>query len=138
MSNSYSKPGSRYVPEFQASGFPFVTRSTSTSLTVDFPYITQWITILNLTSPAILSASFTSTGFSTGNFFTIPAQGKIGPINLAINKLYFSSSFSNFTLAAGLTMIPANSYELVSTGTLPTLTGALSVTDTNYFSYRGI
>jgi hypothetical protein len=137
MSNSYSKPGSRYVPEFQASGFPFVTRSTSTSLTVDFPYITQWITVQNLTA-TILSAAFTNTGFSTGNFFTIGSNTKVGPINLAINKIYFSSSFSNFTLAAGLTMIPANSYELVSTGTLPTLTGALSVTDTNYFSYRGI
>lgn len=137
MSNSYSKPGSRYVPEFQASGFPFVTRSTSTSLTVDFPYITQWITVQNLTA-TILSAAFTNTGFSTGNFFTIGSNTKIGPINLAINKIYFSSSFTNFTLAAGLTMIPANSYELVSTGTLPTLTGALSVTDTNYFSYRGI
>lgn len=137
MSNSYSKPGSRYVPEFQASGFPFVTRSTSTNLAVDFPYITQWITVQNLTT-TILSAAFTNTGFNTGNFFTIGSNAKVGPINLAINKIYFSSSFANFTLAAGLTMIPANSYELVSTGTLPTLTGALSITDTNYFSYRGI
>lgn len=143
MSNSKLTPGSRYVPEFQISGLPFLTRSyhssTNNPQVFEFPYLTQWVWVY-IFNGTNASVAFTSSGFSTGNLYEIPGYGILGPLNLAINKLYVSTSNSGTTIqiAAGLTMIPSNSYQLVSTGAIAGLTGSLSITDTNYFSYRGI
>ena len=139
MSSSYNTPGSRYVPEFQASGLPFASKSTTRSFIAEFPYLTQWISVQNNTA-GVVSMSFSTTGFSTKNFFLIPSNVTVGPLSLAINKLYLSSSTTatDFIVFAGLTMIPANSYELVSTGALPALTGSVPVEYLNFKSYVGI
>lgn len=143
MSNSKITPGSRYVPEFQISGLPFLTRSVSSTTNnpqiIEFPYLTQWIWVY-INNGIEASVAFTPSGFSTGNRYEIPGHGILGPLNLAINKLYISTSgtVTTINIAAGLTTIPSNSYQLVSTGAISGLTGSLSIIDTNYFSYRGI
>ena len=80
MGINWAKPGANYVPAYQSSGLPYVTRSaagevSTTVIKHEFPYVTRFFVVGN-TGAGDLRVGFTENGVSaveTANYFRIPA-----------------------------------------------------------------
>jgi hypothetical protein len=107
------------VGSYQVSGMPFATGSLtipasgSTPLKIEFPYVTQWISVTNTNSKHV-RLGFSENGVKNGghNYVLIhednhPAEHTY---NLKLSELYLLSdtgqSVANFSVVAGLTNIP--------------------------------
>lgn len=117
MSNQNSKRDSRFTSEFIVSGVPWVTSSLASAVKYH-PFadangqnlMSQWITVKNTGTSGSLSVAFTSTGFSTNNYFTI-AAGQSFERELMVYQLYVSSSAQQpYSVIAGLTAINSSQF----------------------------
>lgn len=107
------------VGSYQVSGMPFasgsltIPASGSTPLKIEFPYVTQWISVTNTNSKHV-RLGFSENGVKNGghNYVLIhednhPAEHTY---NLKLSELYLLSdtgqSVANFSVVAGLTNIP--------------------------------
>ena len=111
MSSNVYSVGLNNVGSYQVSGMPYATGSLSaTSATaVYFPYVTQWVTIVNHSS-SHLKVGFSQAGVDGNNYFRCgPETGAEGTqsinINVKVTELWFSGS-NEFDIVAGLTNIP--------------------------------
>ena len=119
MSVHYPRPHHGSSSEYQVSGFPYVTGSTTsevgatTPIKVTFPYVTQFIQVTNIGSNP-LYVGFTENGVKgteTANRFQIfkDATGnrRSPVIPVKCKEIFFLSSTSTtgFQLIAGLTNV---------------------------------
>lgn len=140
----YPNPGYNDVPAYLASGLPYVTASSATTVPVKitFPYITKFVTIHANTSS--LNVGFTQLGTSNSNHYTMGSNQYI-TFDIRVKEIYLSKPSGmgsvNFQIVAGLTGIP--------TASIPTLTGSFtfnasdpyhtgSAAFQNYIVYEGI
>jgi len=114
MSSNY-KPGLSHVGAYQVSGIPFVSgnlNSTSGIVEINFPYVTQWVQIINHDN-AELSCSFSQNGMSSNNLFKIHQahgtnEGEYPPaLHVKCTQMFFTGS-TDFDVIAGLTNIDTN------------------------------
>ena len=118
--------GLNNVGSYQVSGIPFVTGSltapanTGTPLKIEFPYVTRWITVTNISSHHI-RFGFSSAGVLGSNHFIVhednhPTQN--GPYELKCTELYIlsgdGSNQSGVYVMAGLTNIPVERVNNIS------------------------
>ena len=110
LSNVYTA-GLNNVGSYQVSGIPFASGSISaTSATkIQFPYVTQWVTIVNH-SNTHLKVGFSEAGLGGNNYFRCgPETGAEGTqsitVKLKVSEMWFSGS-NEFDIVAGLTNIP--------------------------------
>lgn len=110
LSNVYTA-GLNNVGSYQVSGMPFASGSISaTSATkIQFPYVTQWVTIVNH-SNTHLKVGFSEAGVDGDNYFRCgPETGAEGTqsitVKLKVSEMWFSGS-NEFDIVAGLTNIP--------------------------------
>jgi hypothetical protein len=103
--------GLQNVGSYQVSGKPFASGSldATNSMSVEFPYVTQWITIVNHDSNH-LRVGFSENGVEGTNYFRCgPQAGNENSQNLTISvkttELWFTGS-TDFDIVAGLTNIP--------------------------------
>ncbi len=118
MSIHYPKAHHGSTSEFQVSGFPFVTGSSTTEvgattpIKIGFPYVTQFIQVTNIGGND-LYIGFTANGVKgaeTINRILLPndAGSNVSPvIPVKCDAVYFLSSTSTtgFTIIAGLTNV---------------------------------
>ena len=125
MGLNWAKPGANYVPAYQSSGLPYVTRSAATEVTTTplqhaFPFATRFFTIAN-TGTNGMRVGFTENGVNaaeTANYFVIhPFTSASFRYEIRCKELWFRSEANStgFELVAGLTNIKE----------FPTLTGSL-------------
>lgn len=107
--------GLNNVGSYQVSGIPFVSGnldSTNGIVTVTFPYVTQWVQIINHDG-AELSCSFSQNGMSSNNLFKIHQahgsnEGEYPPaLHVKCTQMFFTGS-TDFDVIAGLTNININ------------------------------
>jgi hypothetical protein len=110
LSNVYTA-GLNNVGSYQVSGAPFASGSISaTSATkIQFPYVTQWVTVINHSSTH-LKAGFSEAGVDGDNYFRCgPETGAEGTqsitVKVKVSEMWFSGS-NEFDIVAGLTNIP--------------------------------
>lgn len=127
-----AQPGYGSVPEYQASGLPWVTSSIapnalSGSYQIEFPNVTRFVTIANLdtTDTNRLRIGFTANGVKSGignNYYLLKGNDKI-TFDLRIKTLFLAGDISTplFSVCAGLTAIPSKF--------APVLTGSVSGTN---------
>lgn len=107
-----SKRDSRFTTEFIVAGVPWVTSSLASGIKYH-PFLdgsgnnkfAQWCQIKNTGLSGSLAVAFTSTGFSTNNYFTLSA-GQSYDKPLMIGWVYVSGSAQQpYSIVAGLTDI---------------------------------
>ena len=120
MSNIYTA-GLNNVGSYQVSGMPYATGSLtapasgSTPLKIEFPYVTQWVSIVN-TNSKHLRVGFSENGVKNGNFNYFLVHEDNHPTfnmyNLKLTELYLLSdtgqSIANVSVVAGLTNLPVS------------------------------
>lgn len=89
---------------FCVPGLPWVTGSLTpgTGMKIEFPYVTHEVQIMNH-GAGVCGISFTSSGFSTGNFMTIPTN-ELVTLPVRIANLYMSGS-TNVDVFASLSFV---------------------------------
>ena len=119
--------GLNNVGSYQVSGIPFasgnltVPASGSTPLKIEFPFVTQWVSVTNTNSKHV-RLGFSENGVKNGgnNYVLIhednhPAEHLY---NLKLTELYLLSdtgqSVANFSVIAGLTNIPVERINNIS------------------------
>jgi len=119
--------GLNNVGSYQVSGIPFasgnltVPASGSTPLKIEFPFVTQWVSVTNTNSKHV-RLGFSENGVKNGgnNYVLIhednhPAEHLY---NLKLTELYLLSdtgqSVTNFSVIAGLTNIPVERINNIS------------------------
>ena len=130
MSLNYPKPGANYVPSYQISGLPYVTRSAENEvedspIRIKFPYVTRFFVVGN-NSAGDLRVGFTEAGVmghETSNYFTVPpfSSGSLR-YEVRCKELYFvrhQNANAGFEIMAGLTSIRDDQFPVL-TGTLYT------------------
>ena len=127
MSSNIYTAGLNNVGSYQVSGMPFATGSLtipasgSTPLRIQFPYVTQWISVTNTNSKHV-RLGFSENGVKNGgnNYVLIhednhPAEHTY---YLKLTELYLLSdtgqSVANFSVIAGLTNIPVERINNIS------------------------
>lgn len=116
MSSFKYTVGLNNVGSYQVSGIPFASGSldatTGDALVITFPYVTQWVTVVNHDNGASnhLKIGFSENGVGGTNYFTLgPQGGSEGTQNLTINvkvtEMWFTGS-GDFDVVAGLTGLP--------------------------------
>lgn len=107
------------VGSYQVSGRPFATGSLtipasgSIPLKIEFPYVTQWISVTNTNSKHV-RLGFSENGVKNGAHNYVLIHEDNHPVdhtyNLKLSELYLLSdtgqSVANFSVVAGLTNIP--------------------------------
>ena len=107
------------VGSYQVSGMPFasgsltIPASGSTPLKIEFPYVTQWISVTNTNSKHV-RLGFSENGVKNGGHNYVLIHEDNHPVehtyNLKLSELYLLSdtgqSVANFSVVAGLTNIP--------------------------------
>ena len=115
------------VGSFQVSGIPFATGNlsipdnTSTPLKIEFPYVTQWISVSNLDTKHV-RLGFSENGVKSGGSNYILIHEEVSPTfnmyNLKLTEVYLlsdtSQAVTNFSLIAGLTNIPVERINNIS------------------------
>ena len=128
MAINHPKAGPNSVPAYQLSGIPYVTGSTNGIETItkkqfDFPYVTRFITLVNMNGTAanVLSASFSAEGLDgtpgTGqqNFFAVPGNSIPVTLDVRCKSIFLSTNApSNWSLCAGLTPIAASEFPILT------------------------
>ena len=119
MASNIYTVGLNNVGSYQVSGAPFATGSLtvpasgSTPLKIEFPYVTQWVSIVNVNAKHI-RVGFSANGVKNGgyNYFLIHEDNHPtwNMYNLKLTELYLLSdtgqAVQNVSIAAGLTNIP--------------------------------
>jgi hypothetical protein len=116
MSSNIYTAGLHNVGSYQVSGIPYASGSLSarsgTPLSVSFPYVTRWVTIINNDAANDLKVGFSAFGLAGSNYFTVPRGDSNGSqtahlprLELKITSLFFTGS-SDFDVVAGLSSIP--------------------------------
>ena len=119
MASNIYTVGLNNVGSYQVSGAPFATGSLtvpasgSTPLKIEFPYVTQWVSIVNKDSKH-LRVGFSENGVKNGNYNYFLIHEDNHPTwnmyNLKLTELYLLSdtgqSISDVSIVAGLTNIP--------------------------------
>ena len=135
MSMHYPKANHNHASEYQVSGIPYVTSSaanevtTSTAVVHRFPYVTQWIKVINIDADHQLYVGFSENGVKaaeTGNRFALSKQtsnfnnpnATTDIIHVRCKELWFlgADNSAGFTIIAGLTNVKSREF--------PTLTGS--------------
>lgn len=146
MSNSKITPGSRYVPEFQISGLPFLTRSVSSTTNnpqvIEFPYLTQWI-MVNPTNNTTTYVQFASHSLANNPNSFRQATTTLDSMKIYFirtKKLYVTTGFfptQPVYIIAGLTGIDSG-YEYIKPADLAAISASFDLASTNYYSYGGL
>lgn len=128
MSNDFIySVGLNNVGSYQVSGIPFATgnltvpASGTTPLKIEFPFVTQWISVTNVNSKHV-RLGFSSNGVedSTDNYILIhqDSHPTFNMYNLKLTEVYLMSdtgqAVGNFSLIAGLTNIPVERVNNIS------------------------
>jgi len=117
------RPALGDVGSYQVSGQPFFRGSLSADNVVrviEFPYVTNWIHIRNLSTDRTSDGpliSFSENGMDTNNYFqslssNVINEGAGNIFYLKVTKLYYkrpASATIPFDIVAGLTNIPTGS-----------------------------
>jgi hypothetical protein len=128
MSFNHPKAGPNSVPAYQLSGIPYVTGSTGNAETItkkqfDFPYVTRFITLVNMNGSAVnaLSASFSAEGLdgtpATGqqNFFAVPGNSISVTLEVRCKTIFLSTTApSHWSMCAGLTTIDKDQFPVLT------------------------
>ena len=127
MASNIYTAGLNNVGSYQVSGIPYATGSLtvpasgSTPLKIEFPYVTQWVSIVNVNSKH-LRVGFSENGVKNGNFNYFLVHEDNHPTwnmyNLKLTELYLLSdtnqAINNVSIAAGLTNIPTARIDNIS------------------------
>ena len=128
MSNDFIySVGLNNVGSYQVSGIPFATgnltvpASGTVPLKIEFPFVTQWISVTNVNSKHV-RLGFSSNGVedNTDNYILIHQDNHptFNIYNLKLTEVYLMSdtgqSVGNFSLIAGLTNIPVERVNNIS------------------------
>ena len=128
MSNDFIySVGLNNVGSYQVSGIPFATgnltvpASGTTPLKIEFPFVTQWISVTNVNAKHV-RLGFSSNGVedNTDNYILIHQDNHptFNIYNLKLTEVYLMSdtgqSVGNFSLIAGLTNIPVERVNNIS------------------------
>ena len=119
--------GLNNVGSYQVSGIPFATgnltvpASGSTPLKIEFPFVTQWVSVTN-TNAKHVRLGFSENGVKNGgqNYVLIHEDNHptFNLYNLKLTELYLLSdtgqSVTNFSVIAGLTNIPVERIDNIS------------------------
>lgn len=135
MSMQYPKANHNHASEYQVSGIPYVTSSaanevtTSTPVVHRFPYVTQWVKVINTDASHTLYVGFSENGVKaaeTGNRFALSKAGtafdnpnsSTDIIHVRCKELWFlgGDNSASFTIVAGLTNCKSREF--------PSLTGS--------------
>ena len=118
-SNNIYTAGLNNVGSYQVSGMPFATGSLtipasgSTPLRIQFPYVTQWVSVTNVNAKHV-RLGFSENGVKNGGSNYVLIHEDNHPAEhtyyLKLTELYLLSdtgtSVANFSVIAGLTNIP--------------------------------
>ena len=145
MSLNWPKPGLDHVPSYQVSGIPYITRSVmggvpqrdrtdteGTTLKVEFPFVTSWVMIANISDRPNMHVPKLVWGFSangvagpstamgldnngqiTSRGFQMPPSSSTPCLPLRCKDIYlttFNSQDCTFQLIAGLTNISRDQF----------------------------
>lgn len=102
MSSFTYTVGLNNVGSYQVSGRPFAITPSST--TVQFPYVTSWVKIINSGS-ADRTIAFSALGLTGTEKFVVPGESSTEPLHLKITELYLDA-VTDLSIVAGLTNIP--------------------------------
>ena len=119
--------GLNHVGSYQVSGIPFATgnltipASGSTPLKIEFPYVTQWVSVANKDSKHV-RLGFSELGVKNGgsNYVLIHEDNHptFNMYNLKLTEVYLLSdtgqAVTDFSLIAGLTNIPVERVNNIS------------------------
>jgi hypothetical protein len=109
-------PGPNSAVEYQVSAIPWVTASLGNNGTVrfDFPYVTSFIVIKNVSAAATVQAGFTKNGVESGqNCFSL-AHGESFTGDFRITCLFTSGTAYDVNILAGLTGIPSKFFPVLT------------------------
>jgi len=102
-------PGPGSVPEYQVSAIPWVTSSlfAAAPTGLEFPYVTQFITVKNPLGNSRMYLSFTRNGLNSSGSHYVPLDsGETFSAAVRVKSLFLSgANGQQFTVFAGLTMI---------------------------------
>ena len=118
MASNIYTAGLNNVGSYQVSGAPFATASVDcktpgTATKIDFPYVTQWIYVVNNSANDVCKIGFSELGLKGTNYFTLakPAgAGEIsntGVLELKITEIWLTGS-ADVDIVAGLTNLSTN------------------------------
>lgn len=115
--HQYTGVGLNNVGSYQVSGMPYASGSidcTASYVTIEFPYVTRWIQIINHDDTNELKVAFSAAGLTGNNHFKVHAShntnkegGYLPRLEVKVSKLYISGS-DDCDIIAGLTSIPAS------------------------------
>lgn len=121
MPLNHPLPGYNWVAEYQVSAVPWVTSSQVSGIRRhDFPQVTKFVTVKNLSGPGAMRIGFTLLGVQGSNYFAL-SSGESFSGDFRIRTLFLSaSSATDYSIVAGLTTIEARQ--------MPILTGSVNGT----------
>ena len=119
--------GLNHVGSYQVSGIPFATgnltipASGSTPIKIEFPYVTQWVSVSN-TDNKHVRLGFSENGIKSGGSNYVLIHEETAPTfnmyNLKLTEVYLLSdtgqAVTDFSLIAGLTNIPVGRIDNIS------------------------
>jgi len=115
---NYPASGLNNVAEYMASGLPWVTQSTCVTgavRIVDFPFVTNFVTVKNNTN-GTLAIGFTSNGVQGTNKFTL-AINATWTGSIRVKRIFLTSDLNSpltFEVVAGLTQILPRSMPILT------------------------
>lgn len=103
---SFGNPGLNSVGEFQRAGQPFLSGAINATSTVqiDFPYVTKFIIFQNRSTSADLKIAFSANGMVGTNYYRLSPTSSSPPIEVMCRSVFLSGS-ANVDIFAGLTGI---------------------------------
>lgn len=102
--------GLNNVGSYQVSGRPFAITPSST--TIQFPYVTSWVKIINSGS-VDRTVAFSANGLGGTEKFIVPGESSTEPLQLKITELYLDAT-TDISIVAGLTNIPVQRVDALS------------------------
>lgn len=124
MAFNNPKPSFNYVPEYEVSGWPWVTSSAVQGVRrYDFSTVTSHIFLRNNDSSSI-RLGWTQLGVQGSNYFLVPASG-IFDQDVKCTSVWLSGSGTQFSMFVEVTGIEAQMLPLI-TGSIDG-TGSLNV-----------
>ncbi len=117
MSEFQYKAGINNASNYSISGIPYVSGgltppiSSGTPISLDFPSVTRFVTVTNLspfTSPVAIRVGFSENGVKGTNYVTVPANSSL-TLDVRVTKLFLLSNgvalANSASVCAGLTSI---------------------------------
>lgn len=132
--------------EYMTSGLPWVSSSvipSGSTWTIEFPYVTNHLTVHNAASSASqLAVGFTFSGSRGTNRFLVDSSALIDEAfeqDIRVTKIYLTALTNNVTASvfAGLTTIQAKYFPTL-TGSAPVAYDPTGSVYENYLSYPGL